>query len=54
MKKNEILDFIKSMAKSQGFYGGLLNAINEDNSILDTLEEQNFKDPIDMIIYLES
>lgn len=54
MDRGEILENIRMLAKSQGFYGGILRAIEEDDSILDTLEEQNFKDVIDLVLYLES
>ena len=54
MKKEQILDVIKSLAKSQGFYGKLLEYINEEPSYLDFLEKQNFKDAIDFVLYMES
>lgn len=54
MTREEILENIKMLAKSQGFYGRVLRAIEEDDSILDTLEEQNFNDVVDMVLYLES
>lgn len=54
MTREEILENIRMLAKSQGFYGRILRAIEEDDSILDTLEEQNFKDVIDLVLYLES
>lgn len=54
MTREEILENIRMLAKSQGFYGRILRAIEEDDSILDTLEEQNFNDVIDLVMYLES
>ena len=54
MKKEQILNVIKSLAKSQGFYGRLLEHINEQPSYLDFLEKQNFKDAIDFVLYMES
>lgn len=54
MTREEILEAIKDLAKSQGYYGRLLRAIEEDETILDTLEEQNFNDVVDMVLYLES
>ena len=54
MTREEILENIKMLAKSQGFYGRILRAIEEDDSILDTLEEQKFSDVIDLVMYLES
>jgi hypothetical protein len=56
MKANEILETIKMLAKSQGFYGRLLNAIEtseERESILAELESKNFKDPVDLVMFLE-
>lgn len=54
MTREEILENIKMLARSQGYYGRILRAIEEDETILDTLEEQNFKDVVDMVLYLES
>lgn len=53
MKRNEILNAIKSLARSQGFYGRLLNEIEENDEILDVLERQNFNDVVDMILFIE-
>lgn len=53
MTREEIYDCIRGLSRSQGYYGRLLNAINEDEGILDHLEEQKFSDPVDMIMYLE-
>lgn len=53
MNKEEILNTIKSLAKSKGFYCRILQVIEEDGSILDKLEKQNFKDNIDLIFYFE-
>ena len=54
MTREEILENIKMLARSQGYYGRLLWAIEEDESILDRLEEQNFNDVVDMVLFLES
>lgn len=57
MKKEEILKLFKSLAMSQGFYGRLLERINEDkewgNVFLAELEKQNFKDSVDLILAIE-
>jgi len=58
MKRNEIIEWIKSLACSQGFYGRLLQAINEldnndKNAFFEHLEAQNFADPVDLIMYIE-
>ncbi len=51
MNKNQILNTIKSLARSQGFYGRMLNNITDEG--LDYLEEQNFKDPVDLVMFIE-
>lgn len=57
----EIMNVIKGLASSQGFYGRLLRAIeelkNEDvhkyqNLVLE-LEAQNFKDAVDVVMFFE-
>lgn len=53
MNKKQIMESIKALAKSQGFYGRLLAQIKEEPSILDMLEMEHFKDPVDMILFLE-
>lgn len=56
MKKLEILATIKMLAKSQGFYGRLYEQIttaeNKDE-ILQELEDQNFKDVLDLVFFFE-
>jgi len=54
MNKEQILEAIRTLAQSQGFYGRLLRSIDENPSILDELEAQNFGDTLDMVLYLES
>lgn len=51
MKRDKILETFKSLAKSQGFYGRLLDNITEEE--LDYLEEQKFKDAVDLILFIE-
>ena len=58
MKEKEILETFRQLARSQGHYRRLLSAIEdmpEDNyrELFDTLEAQNFKDPVDLILYVE-
>ena len=58
MTRKEIYYAIESLATSQGFYARLLNRINgadeEDRDVFFTkLEEQNFKDTVDLVLYLE-
>lgn len=58
MNREEILETIRSLAKSQGFYGRLVKILESDEldtlAYLELLEEQNFKDPIDLILFIES
>ena len=59
MKRDEILQTIRSLAKSQGFYSALLecieNATEEQNDqFFSHLEAMNLKDAVDLVIYLES
>lgn len=58
MNREEILETIRSLAKSQGFYGRLVKFLESDEldalAYLELLEEQNFKDPIDLILFIES
>ena len=58
MKKEEILNSIKMLANQQGFYGRILNTLeemdeSERNNVLQLLEEQNFQDVVDMVMYFE-
>ena len=53
MNRVEIRQAIRQLAKSQGFYCRLLQAIDENPAILDELEAQNFKDSLDMVLYIE-
>ena len=56
MSKQEIMDAIKSLAHSQGLYSRLYEYLvenNDDGSLLDYLARQNFKDEVDMIMFIE-
>ena len=57
MNKEQILDTIRSLAASQGFYGRLYNALTDGSEQADeflaTMEEQNFGDVVDMVTWLE-
>lgn len=54
MTREEILENIKILSIGQGFYGRLLDTIEEDETILDDLEAQHFNTVVDMIMYIES
>lgn len=53
MNKEEILKAVKSLAQSQGFYGRLLQQLESNEKALEYLEQQNFKDEIDLILFIE-
>lgn len=61
MKREQILQAIKSLAMSQGFYGRLYCALmdlkdrEEDvyESYMQSLESQNFSDTVDMVLFFE-
>lgn len=63
MKMNEILSVIRSLARSQGLYGRILEAIenlrdygdpDKYDELVSALEAQNFKDPVDVVLYFEA
>lgn len=51
MNKDQILKTIKDLAKSQGLYGRIL--YNMTDEVLEYLEEQNFKDSLDLVLFIE-
>lgn len=57
MSREEILSAIKNLARSQGSYGRmyqfLTSGSEEAEDMLQDLEDQCFKDTIDMVMYLE-
>lgn len=53
MSKDEILSSIKQLAQSQGLYGRILRALDGNDEALEYLESLNFKDTVDMVLYLE-
>lgn len=58
MTKKDIKENISMLAQSQGFYGRLLNQIEEDEAVLDYLHkksiQEGWKDAVDMVISIES
>lgn len=52
MNRKEIISAIESLATSQGFYSRILESLNEE--YLDYLEKQNFKNVIDLVLFLET
>ena len=61
MDREQIMQVIRRLAKSQGFYSRMLEFIiylQEDSvdsleAFFTELEEQNFKDELDLILYFE-
>lgn len=61
MDREQIMQVIRSLAKSQGFYGRLLYDIHElqkndpkeADRLLSVLEAQKFNDALDIILYFE-
>lgn len=58
MNKEEILKAIRGLAMSQGFYGRLyeklIDGSSESNELIEKMVEENFKDVVDMVLWLES
>lgn len=58
MNREQILSTIKDLAMSQGLYGRmyefLTSGTDEAEDALTTLEEQNFGDAVDMVMFIES
>ena len=62
MKIGAILETIRSLAASQGFYGLLYRNLMEVKKtdpprwekVRNELESQNFRDPVDMVLYFET
>ena len=58
MNRQEIIAALEELSKSQGLYGRILSGLNESDeatrvAILSELEAQNFKDTVDLALYLE-
>lgn len=57
MDREEILNAIKDLAQSQGLYGRLYRSLTDGSeqaeNMLNTLVEQNFKDKVDLVLYIE-
>ena len=55
MTKQEILELIRTLASSQGFYTRLYRFLSEESEesedFLTMLEGKNFKDAVDLILY---
>lgn len=58
MDRNQIMDTFRSLARSQGFYGRLVRQIeslseSDRDTLMSSLEEKNFVDSVDLIMYIE-
>lgn len=58
MSYEEIIHVIESLAAGNGFYGRLLSRINvmeelEQRELARELERQQFKDPVDVVMFFE-
>ena len=57
LTKEAILALITTLAMSQGFYGRLLNGLNENPEIgeewLQQMEDMHFRSDVDFIMFLE-
>lgn len=57
MKREQILDTIRSLAMSQGFYGRMYNDLMSDpeycDEVMTFFEAQNFQSALDLILCIE-
>ena len=57
MNKEQILAAIKNLSQSQGFYGRLYSELTSGSSAaeraLSLMVKQNFKDVVEMVLWLE-
>lgn len=62
MTRQQILDTIKDLSRSQGLYGRIYNAIQElkeadpdqYDSFMNHLVNQQFSNPVDLVLFFES
>jgi len=53
MKINELKNAVLTLAQSQGIYGRLYRDVEQNDEFWQHLEDQNFSDVVDMILFLE-
>ena len=58
MNRNAIMETIRSLALSQGFYGRLYRQLEDlddetYDEVMQELEEKNFKDVVELVLFLE-
>ena len=59
MNRYQIENLMQSLAMSQGLYGRMLNEIysapeDEQERFWENMEAQNFRDSLDVVLFLES
>ena len=52
-RKEKYLGWIRELSHSQGFYGRLLVQLENNATALEMLLENDFKDAVDMVLWLE-
>lgn len=53
-RKEKYLGWIKQLAGSQGFYGRLLEQLENNAIAMEMLLENDFKDAVDMVLWFEN
>lgn len=58
LKREDIMAGFRSLARSQGFYGRLVNTLeelsdNEKEAFWADLESRNFTDMVDVVMFIE-
>lgn len=57
MERNEILEILLRLSHSQGFYGRLYESLTDGSDdaeqCIEELENQNFQNEIDLILFIE-
>lgn len=52
-RKDKYLGWLKLLAQSQGYYGRLLEQLESNATALEMLMENDFKDAVDMALWLD-
>lgn len=53
MNAQQILDAVRGLAASQGFYGRVLEQLEDNADALEYLAAQKFGDVLDLVLFLE-
>lgn len=53
MNKEQILNAVETLSRSQGFYCSLYERLKEDDDLLTKLSEYKFKDIVDLVLFIE-